>query len=192
MTNPTSQRETLWTVGHSTRSQDAFFELLNENRIGVVADVRRFPGSRRFPQFSKDALAASLAAAGVEYLPVPELGGRRRPTINSPNTGWNNEGFRGYADYMATNEFKAGIQVLLEAAKRKRVALMCAEALWWRCHRSLISDFLKSQGYCVLHMMGPGKVQEHPYTSPARIVGTHLCYPPVPSNPPKQKPLKRR
>jgi uncharacterized protein (DUF488 family) len=166
----------IWTIGHSTRSIEEFIALLNESNIKAVADVRRFPGSRRHPQFSQSQLATALADAGMEYFHLPELGGRRAPRRDSPNTAWRNEAFRGYADYMMTADFRAGMKRLLEIARRSRTAILCAEALWWRCHRSLIADELKVEGHTVWNILGPGKVQLHPFTSAARIFNGKLSY----------------
>lgn len=163
-----AERPAIWTVGHSTRTWEEFLALLTANGIGAVADVRRFAGSRRYPHFGTDALRSALAAAGIDYVHIPELGGRRHPLPGSPNTAWRNEAFRGYADHMATEEFRAGITRLLELARGRRTAILCAEAVWWRCHRALIADHLKAQGMRVLHILGAGKVEEHPYTAPAR------------------------
>lgn len=143
----------------------------------ALADVRRFPGSKRYPHFSESALRASLTALGLGYAWLPSLGGRRRPVADSPNTGWRNEGFRGYADHIATDEFAAGLKELEKMAARARTAIMCAEAVWWRCHRSLISDVLKSTGWRVIHILGAAQTKEHPYTPPARIVDGRLTYP---------------
>lgn len=143
----------------------------------AIADVRRFPGSKRYPHFSEAALRASLEARGFGYTWLPLLGGRRRPVPDSPNAGWRNEGFRGYADHIATDEFARGLQELENVAARRRTAIMCAEAVWWRCHRSLISDVLKSTGWQVIHILGPTQTKEHPYTPPARILNGRLTYP---------------
>lgn len=167
---------TVWTVGHSTRPRDEFLELLAANEIEAVADVRRFAGSRKHPHFNPDALRDALATIGVEYVPLPELGGRRRPRPDSRNTAWRNESFRGYADYMETDEFRAGIARLLELARRRRTAVMCAEAVWWRCHRSLIADYLKASGVCVRHIIGGTRSEIHPYTSAARVTDGILSY----------------
>ncbi|HZV35018.1 MAG TPA: DUF488 domain-containing protein [Verrucomicrobiae bacterium] len=166
----------IWTIGHSTRSIGAFLALLQENAINALADVRRFPGSRRHPQFSQEQFSASLAGAGIKYLHLPELGGRRAARADSVNTAWRNEAFRGYADYMMTPEFRAGMERLEEAARKSRTAIMCAEALWWQCHRGLISDDLKARGWAVSHIMGPGKIELHPFTSAAQIVDGKLSY----------------
>lgn len=165
-----------WTIGHSTRTLQEFVELLGLNGIGAVADVRRFPGSRKYPHFAQDNLAVRLREIGVEYVHFPELGGRRRPRADSDNTVWRSASFRGYADYMGTGEFMAGIERLSEMASSSRVAIMCSEAVWWRCHRALISDFLKSRGADVRHILSPKKTEIHPYTSAARIVDGKLSY----------------
>jgi uncharacterized protein (DUF488 family) len=166
----------IWTIGHSTRSLDDFLALLKENNIRALADVRRFPGSRRHPHFGQDQLAGSLASEQIEYVHFPELGGRRNPLPDSANTAWRVPAFRGYADYMTTREFRAGIERLLNLAQNKPTAIMCAEALWWQCHRGLISDFLKSNGHEVLHIMGKNKIEPHPYTSAAQMLDGKLSY----------------
>jgi uncharacterized protein (DUF488 family) len=166
----------LWTIGHSTHSIEDFIRALRSFEIKVLADVRSFPGSRRYPQFNREQLKASLAAAGIEYQHFPELGGRRRVRPDSHNMAWRNKMFRGYADYMETDEFRAGIARLLEVARARPTAFMCAEAVWWRCHRSLISDYLKAKGVEVMHIMAPGKSEAHPFTSAARIVNGELSY----------------
>lgn len=171
---------TIWTIGHSTRSIDDFLALLRQPGVITVADVRRFPGSRRHPQFGQDALAMSLAEAAIGYEHFPELGGRRRARKDSPNTAWRNAAFRGYADYMMTNDFRAGVDRLVALAARGATAIMCAESLWWQCHRSLISDYLETTGHEVIHIMGAGKLERHRLTSPARVVEGVLTYSPQP------------
>jgi uncharacterized protein (DUF488 family) len=166
----------LWTIGHSSRDWTAFLGLLQAHDIGALADVRRFPASRRHPQFNGAAMAAALPAAGIEYLHLPELGGRRRARADSANTAWRNVSFRGYADYMETAEFRAGVERLLELARRKPTAAMCAEALWWQCHRALISDYVQSHGVEVLHIADAGPAELHPYTSAATLVDGRLSY----------------
>ena len=166
----------LWTIGHSTRPIDDFLEMLKSFRIKGLVDVRSFPGSRRYPQFNKANLAASLAQVEIEYLHCPELGGRRRAKPDSMNMVWRNEMFRGYADYMETNEFSEGIGGLLDIAQERLTAIMCAEAVWWRCHRSLVADYLKARGVTVIHIIGEGKSEVHPFTSAARIVNGQLSY----------------
>lgn len=150
--------------------------MLAARGIGTLADVRRFPGSRRHPQFNREPLATALAGAGIEYLSLPELGGRRRARADSPHTGWHDAGFRGYADHMETAEFRAGIARLLDAARRQRTAVMCAEALWWRCHRRLIADYLLAAGVPVLHVVAGERDDPHPFTAPARVAGGVLHY----------------
>jgi uncharacterized protein (DUF488 family) len=171
---------TLWTIGHSTRPIDDFIALVTENGIGVIADVRRFPGSRRHPQFGREALAASLGDARIDYEHFPELGGRRQARPDSPNGAWRNDAFRGYADYMMTAEFREGIARLLTLAGRRQTAVMCAEALWWQCHRGLIADCLKAASHDVVHILGPAKTEQHPCTSAARIIDGALTYAPGP------------
>jgi uncharacterized protein (DUF488 family) len=167
---------TLWTIGHSTRPWPEFLALLKAHAIGALADVRRFPGSRRHPQFGQESLDRSLRDSGMVYRHFPELGGRRQPRPDSANTAWRNAAFRGYADYMATADFKTGIKRLLELADSQSTAIMCAEALWWQCHRSLIADYLKAHGHTILHINGASKTEAHPYTSAARLVSGRLSY----------------
>lgn len=167
---------TIWTIGHSTRPVEEFLGLLAEYQIEAVADIRRFPGSRKYPQYGADALAATLAAHGVGYQWFQVLGGRRRVAPDSLNTVWRNPSFRGYADYMSTPEFARGLVDLIGLAARARTALMCAEAVWWRCHRSMVSDALCVHGINVVHIMGAGHGIVHPMTSPARIVDGRLTY----------------
>jgi uncharacterized protein (DUF488 family) len=166
----------IWTIGHSTRSLEEFIALLKENKIAVVADVRQFPGSRRYPHFGQEQLSESLAREGIEYVHFLELGGRRKARDDSPNTAWRHPAFRGYADYMMTDNFRDGIARLLALAKEKRTAVMCAEAVWWKCHRGLISDFLKAHGHEAVHILGANKTELHPFTSAARIVDGKLSY----------------
>jgi len=166
----------IWTIGHSTRSFNEFTELLKENKIEVVADVRSYPGSRKFPHFNAESLSRSLPATGTDYVHLKHLGGRRKVRHDSPHTVWRNEAFRGYADYMDTQDFKNGISELLKLATQKRTAIMCSEAVWWRCHRSMISDYLKAEGVTVEHIMSIGKTEIHPFTSVAKIANGRLLY----------------
>jgi uncharacterized protein (DUF488 family) len=186
----------IWTIGHSTRTIDAFISLLKGNEINLLADVRTWPASKRYPHFNKDVLAKSLSEQGIRYEHFPELGGKRKSKPDSRNTAWRNASFRGYADYMETEQFQNGIERLLNiagqgaatwAVAEKRydgseavtpcaIAIMCAEAVWWRCHRSLIADCLKARGVEVLHVLGANKVDPHPYTPAARIVNGELSY----------------
>jgi uncharacterized protein (DUF488 family) len=170
---------TIWTIGHSTRPLQEFLQLLAEYRLEAVADVRRFPGSRRQPQYAQSALNTILRDRHVAYRWLPSLGGRRRPLADSPNTAWRNESFRGYADHMGTIEFSNGLDELLEFSGRLRTTLMCAEALWWRCHRALISDVLRVRGFEVVHILDAIHAATHPFTSPARIVRGQLSYVPA-------------
>lgn len=167
---------TLWTIGHSTRSIDELLAVLRAHEITCVADVRRFAGSRKHPQFNPDALAASLGSASIEYVPIPALGGRRTPRPDSPHSEWRNAAFRGYADYMDTPEFAAAAEELARLAHERRVAVMCAEAVWWRCHRSMIADYFKARGWRVLHIQSEAPAREHPYTPVAKIVDGRLTY----------------
>ena len=166
----------LWTVGHSTRSIEEFIAALTSFKIQVVLDVRSFPGSRRYPHFNRENLAVSVAEAGIQYQHLPELGGRRRTRADSHNLAWHNESFRGYADYMETEAFRNGVSRLIDVASERRTVIMCAEAVWWRCHRSLISDYLKAKGIEVTHILAAAKSEAHPYTSAARIVNDELSY----------------
>ena len=166
----------IWTVGHSTRSAEEFIEILRAQGVELLLDVRTFPASRRYPQFNKAELRTALDKEGIEYEHEPRLGGRRRARPDSHNTAWRNAQFRGYADHMGTDEFKQGVRALLELASNKRVAVMCAEAVWWRCHRSLIADYLKAVGHEVIHILDAKKTEEHPFTSAARIVDGKLSY----------------
>jgi uncharacterized protein (DUF488 family) len=166
----------IWTIGHSTRAIEEFISLLKENEVKLLVDVRAWPGSRRYPQFNKETLAASLNGCEIRYEHFPELGGKRKSKGDSRNTAWRNPSFRGYADYMDTEQFENGIARLLALAAEAPTVIMCAEAVWWRCHRSLIADYLKSRGTEVLHILGTGKVEPHPYTPAARIVNGELNY----------------
>ena len=168
---------TLYTVGHSTRSLDDFLALLGRHGVRAVADVRRFPGSRKYPHFNDDALAHALPAAGLRYAPVPLLGGRRGTSAASVNTGWRNAGFRGYADYMQTPAFEQGLEELLTLAAAAPTAMMCAEAVPWRCHRSLVADAALVRGWLVLDVVGEAAPRPHALTPFARVEGTRITYP---------------
>ncbi len=172
----TEEKKIIWTIGHSTRTLDEFVGLLKSFQIECIADIRSYPGSRRFPHFNKESLENLLPKNDIKYIHLNELGGRRKARPDSINTGWRLAAFRGYADYMVTDSFKKAIRELEQMACKERVACMCAEGLWWRCHRSLVSDYLKFQGWSVMHIMSISKVQEHPYTSPAEIVNGELRY----------------
>jgi uncharacterized protein (DUF488 family) len=167
---------TLWTVGHSNHPIDELLDILVAHGVTRIADVRRFPGSRKFPQFNPVALEAYLGDAGIAYTPMPDLGGRRKSLPDSPHSAWRNEAFRGYADYMDTPEFAQAAEILAGVAREDRVAVMCSEAVWWRCHRSMISDYFKAHGWVVLHIIGMSDAKEHPYTPVARIEDGKLTY----------------
>ena len=169
----------VWTVGHSTRSMEELVKILHAFDVEAIADVRRFPGSRRLPQYTNPALEDALARRGIGYQWFPGLGGRRRPLPDTTtNTAWRNVSFRGYADHLATEEFAETLMTLVNMACGLRTAMMCSESLWWRCHRSLIADALTVLGVPVVHSLGPGKSVTHPMTSPARIVNGRLTYKP--------------
>ena len=176
--NPSIMQEikTIWTIGHSTHTFEEFLAWLNAFHIEFIADIRAYPGSRKFPQFNKDTLAMSLGQNNIQYFHLGGLGGRKKPDPLSNNTAWRHAAFRGYADYMETSLFREAMQTLTEFALKKRTAFMCSEAVWWRCHRSLVADHLKHNGWAVMHIMGNGKATEHPYTAPARIIDGQLSY----------------
>lgn len=170
---------TVVTVGHSTHEPDAFVALLRGAGVETIADVRRFPGSRRLPWFAAEAMERWLGEAGVGYAHLPELGGRRKPAPDSPNGGWRVRQFQGYADHMAGDEFAAGLRRLIELAGERRTAAMCAEAQWWRCHRRLVADALLVRGLEVLHLGSGGKPEAHRQTDFAVVDGERLTYPPA-------------
>jgi uncharacterized protein (DUF488 family) len=172
----TKCNKTIWTIGHSTHSFEVFVTMLQTFKIKSIVDIRKYPGSRKFPQFNKDVLEISLPQNNIQYAHLKDLGGRRKVNPESKNISWRNAAFRGYADYMETDAFKEGVNVLEETALKQRTAYMCSEAVWWRCHRSMVSDYLKARCWKVMHIMGIGKEQEHPYTAPARIVNGELTY----------------
>jgi uncharacterized protein (DUF488 family) len=171
-----AKEKIVWTIGHSTRTLEEFIEMLNSFQIEVVADIRSFPGSRKFPQFNKESLQITLPENGIEYIHLKKLGGRRKANPDSKNTSWRHLAFRAYADYMESDDFKEGIKELEEISLKKRTAYMCSEAVWWRCHRSIVSDYLKVHEWKVMHIMAVGKDQEHPFTAPARIENGELTY----------------
>ncbi len=166
----------IWSVGHGTRTIDESIALLREHRIATVADVRSFPGSRRHPQFGKDALATSLEAAGIRYVHLPGLGGRRRESHASPHRALRVAAFRAYADHMAGDEFRAEYARLLALAREAPTAYMCSETLWWRCHRRLLSDRLTVDGWEVVHLLGPEKTGPHRLWDVARVEGGRIVY----------------
>lgn len=171
-----TKNKKIWTIGHSTHSWEAFLEMLETYAIDVLVDVRSYPGSRKFPQFNKDNLEKLLPKQHIEYQHFPDLGGRRKPNPESTNTVWRHPSFRAYADYMETESFQKAVKKLEELALQKRVVMMCSEAVWWRCHRSMISDLLKVQNWEVLHIMSATKVMEHPFTAPAKEKNGKLIY----------------
>jgi uncharacterized protein (DUF488 family) len=170
---------TVFTVGHSTLPIERFLALLAAYGIEQLADVRTVPRSRRNPQFNADALRESLAAQGITYVPLRELGGLRKPRPDSPNAGWRNESFRGYADYMQTEEFGAALERLVELAGQRRTAIMCAEAVPWRCHRSLVADALAVRDIGVVEILSETSYREHALTPFAHVSGTAVTYPPA-------------
>lgn len=167
---------TLWTVGHSTREWPAFLALLRREGIEQLVDVRAFPGSRRHPHFGRDALARALPEAGIRYLHEPALGGRRRARPGAEASAWRNESFAAYADYMATAEFRAALDRLVALAAERRTAIMCSEAVPWRCHRTLIADALTARGVPVLHILDAG-TRPHTLTRFAVVTGDTVRYP---------------
>ncbi len=171
-----SSKKPIYTIGHSTRSSEEFISMVDSFQIHLVADIRSYPGSRRYPHFNKEALEASLREHGINYKHFRDLGGRRKPVKDSKNVAWKSDAFRRYADYMETETFKAAIRELEQIAVIQRTAYMCSEAVWWRCHRSLVSDYLKWKGWTVQHIMAENKSEEHPYTSPAKIIDGELDY----------------
>lgn len=170
------QAPTIYTIGHSTRSLEEFLNTLRSFDIKILADIRRLPGSRKFPHFDQVPLKIALEETGIQYIHLADLGGRRKVKKDSKNTRWNNSSFRGYADYMESEEFENAIAILESMALTQPTTYLCSEAVWWRCHRSMVSDHLKAKGWTVWHIMAPGKAQEHPYTSPARIVDGKVYY----------------
>lgn len=169
---------TIFTVGHSTRSIDTFTALLDGYAIKLLADVRTVPRSRFNPQFNADALPDSLSRADIGYVAMPALGGLRHPRRDSPNDGWRNKSFRGYADYMQTTSFRDAVEALIATGRERRTAIMCAEAVPWRCHRSLVADALTIRGVSVVEILSETSWRMHALTSFAKIDGTSITYPP--------------
>ncbi len=167
----------LYTIGHSTRSLEELIDVLTAHGVKVLVDVRTVPRSRRVPQFNADTLGRDLARAGIEYVPAPDLGGLRKTRADSVNRGWRNASFRGYADYMQTPAFQAALDELMRIAADKPTAIMCAEAVPWRCHRSLIGDALLVRGWRVIDLMTRTSAKPHKLTSFARVEGTRITYP---------------
>ncbi|MFL0352141.1 DUF488 family protein [Xanthomarina sp. GH4-25] len=168
--------KTIWTIGHSTRTKEEFIDMLQSFNILKLADVRQFPGSKKFPQYNKEALKTTLKQHQIDYFHFLSLGGRRKVNPDSKNTVWNHPSFRAYADYMETEKFKEALRELEAFATNERTAIMCSEAVWWSCHRSMIADALKSKGWQVYHIMNLNKQTEHPYTKPAKIIDGLLSY----------------
>lgn len=169
-------QQTIWTVGHSNVAVEVLLDALRGAGVQRLVDVRLYPQSRRNPQFNRDRLAASLAAAGIDYTHMPSLGGRRTPRPDSINLGLTDEGFRGFADFMATRQFETALRELVLGANEARTAIMCAESLPWRCHRSLISDALVARGLRVVHLFG-GEEREHELNPLARLERRKVSYP---------------
>lgn len=174
------RRATLWTVGHSTRSLDDFIALLQAHGIRRLVDVRTIPRSRHNPQFNKDQLPESVKQAGIQYIHMPALGGLRHACRDSVNSAWRNASFRGFADYMQTAEFEVALKELIRLAPSRRTAIMCAEAVPWRCHRSLIADALLVRGLKVEEITSETATRPHTLTPWACVVGEHITYPTVP------------
>ncbi len=168
---------TVWTLGHSTRTWEAFLALLREHDIALLVDVRHYPGSARVPWTNRAVLVDRLADARIGYEHLVDLGGYRMSRPDSKNLGWRNESFRGYADYMDTAAFRTALERLIALGKERRTAIMCAEAVPWRCHRGLLSDALVVRGVRVVHILGPGKSEDHQLTPFAKVRGGHLTYP---------------
>ena len=166
----------IYTIGHSTHTLEEFIKILQSFEIQHLVDVRELPGSNKYPQFNKENLEVVLPQVGIAYTHLPLLGGRRRVHKDSKNTRWHNASFRAYADYMETDDFEKGIAELIAIAEKENTAYMCAEALWFRCHRSMISDYLKAKGWEVEHIMAIDKEEPHSYTAPARIIGDKVVY----------------
>lgn len=171
-----NNEQQIWTIGHSNHSFDTFLSMLKSFEIKLLVDVRSYPGSNYVPHFNKENLEQALPKNSIQYLHLKKLGGRRKGSSNSNNTVWRNKSFRAYADYMETDAFEAGIQDLTKAARQKRTAIMCSEAVWWRCHRSMIADYLKAHEWSVMHIMDINKGKKHPYTSPASVIQGELKY----------------
>jgi uncharacterized protein (DUF488 family) len=167
----------IFTVGHSTRTVDELATMLRAFDVSVLADVRTIPRSRHNPQFEGEALREALQSRGIRYVHIPELGGLRRARKDSPNTAWRNASFRGYADYMLTEDFEAGLAALRALASEGTVAMMCAEAVPWRCHRSLVADALTARGVQVSHIMSAKQAAPHEMTKFARVEGDRVTYP---------------
>ena len=174
-----SSSPTLYTLGHSTRTLEEFLDILSEHKIKLLVDVRTVPRSRRVPQFNTENLSKSLPRHHIQYLHLPALGGLRKARRDSLNTGWRNQSFRGYADYMQTPKFEEGLNELMKLASKKTAAIMCAEAVPWRCHRSLIADAMLIRGWKVLDLFSATSAKPHKLTDFAKVEGIQLTYPPA-------------
>jgi uncharacterized protein (DUF488 family) len=172
-----SQPATLYTIGHSNRQLEEFLELLLQHEIAQLVDIRILPGSRSYPHFDRERLAAALAELRIAYRHLPELGGRRRPSADSRNTGWRHPAFRGYADYMQTDEFRSAAEELAGLARARTTAIMCSEAVPWRCHRSLVSDAMLLRGFTVIDIISRTSARPHTLTDFAQVDGLQLVYP---------------
>lgn len=169
---------TIYTVGHSTHSQEEFIDMLLSHGIEVLVDIRSFPGSRKYPHFNQENMCWWLLHNNIKYVHIPKLGGRRRKlNIESPNDGWRNESFKNYADYTLTNEFEEGLEELLLISNNYKVCYMCSECVPWRCHRSIVSDILVSRGVNVKHIMNNKTANEHKMISFGVVEGDHVIYP---------------
>ena len=171
-----SRQHQIWTIGHSTHPLEEFVEWLKSHKIEALVDIRRYPGSRKYPHFNKESLEGSLPKNDILYYHFEKLGGRRKAKPDSVNQVWRHPSFRGYADYMETGEFRDVINQLKAIASKKRTAIMCSEAVWWSCHRAMVADYLKADNWEVLHIMGKDKTTEHPYTKPAKVEEGKLVY----------------
>ena len=168
----------VFTIGHSTRSLEEFVNILEKCNVRKIVDIRTVPRSRHNPQFNRETLPANLAISGIGYVHVPGLGGLRHTRVDSLNRGWRNASFRGFADYMQTQEFEDNLTTLIQLSEEEQIAIMCAESLPWRCHRSLIADALLVRGIEVKHIMNAAKSREHTLTPWIKVVGTDITYPP--------------
>jgi len=172
----------IYTIGHSTKPQQELIDLLQLYKVRLLVDVRTIPRSRHNPQFNREELERAIPAARIEYLHYPQLGGLRRPVKDSPNQGWKHSGFRGFADYMMTGEFERALQRLIDRSREKQLAVMCAEAVYWRCHRMLISDALLVREIEVRHILNARRDEIHKLTKFAKVDGVNLTYPPEQSS----------
>ena len=170
------RKNIIYTIGHSTNSIDKFLEILTSFNIKILVDIRRFPGSKKYPWFNREPLEAALKEKDIQYIHLEALGGRRKVLPDSKNDKWHNSSFRGYADYMETPAFETAVTQLENIAIKQPTVYMCAEAVWWRCHRAMVSDYLKAKGWTVLHIMASNKTEEHPYTPVARVINDQVFY----------------